>query len=120
MIGCMKCGKAFTYAKVVEEDATYDALLQRLVLDEHGSPSRIATSIEWAKELLNHFSPGDILVYLDGMYWRVHDAPLKYDGWFAKHDLARVPQLHDDDVKQILRDPRYWFDRERPDRHDDL
>ena len=119
MIGCMKCSKAFTYAKVVEEDTTYEELSRRIGLEASPQPNRIRVPTGWAKELLEHYVPGETLVYLDGMYWPVGATTLNYEGWFAKHDLARVPQLVDDDVQSILRNPQYWWDRERPNRHED-
>ena len=87
LIGCMKCNKAFTFAKVVEEDISYDALATRAGLDSRDQPNRIRVPIDWAKELLGEFTPGETLVYLDGMYWRTDATNLKYAGWFTEHNL---------------------------------
>jgi len=116
LIGCMKCSKAFTFAKVVQENTTYEELAARAGLPDQAPPGRISVPIDWAAPVLEEFSPGDILVYLDGCYWRLDDTKLRYDGWFAKHDLSRVPHTNEGDFKSVLRDPKYWWERELPNR----
>ena len=81
---------------------------------------------EWADgmaETLDCFNVGDIVVHLDGNYWTIDSENLDFEGYFAHHQLDRLPHadaLKDlDSLDAMLGDPRYWLDRELPDRERD-
>jgi hypothetical protein len=63
---------------------------------------------------------GDIVVYLDGSYWTADSTEVAFDGLYASHNLERLPHaeaLSDPaHLDRMLGNPRYWLDRERPDR----
>ena len=123
MIACSRCTKSFTFAEVRETEIPLIELGRREV-EARGlkwiSDEQIADWAEGMAETLACFEVGDIVVYLDGNYWTVDSTDIAFDGLYASHDLARLPHaeaLGDPaHLRRLLGNPRYWLDRERPDR----
>ena len=126
MIACSQCTKSFTFAEVRETETPLIELGRREV-EARGlkgiSDEQIADWAEGLAETLAYFEVGDIVVYLDGSYWTVDSTDIAFDGLYASHDLARLPHaeaLRDPaHLRRLLGNPRYWLDRERPDRERD-
>jgi predicted RNA-binding Zn-ribbon protein involved in translation (DUF1610 family) len=118
MISCIKCRKAFTFARVVEVDRTY-ADIVREDFAARGSDvdeEDIAHGAEWMANALADLAVGDIVVYLDGVYLKADTTNFVYDGWFAQHDFDRLPHAVALEQPSALRDmlgnKQYWLDRE--------
>lgn len=123
LIACSRCTKSFTYAEIRETDIPLVELGRREV-EARGlkdiSEEQIAEWAEGMAEDLAMFEVGDIVVYLDGCYWRLDETDIVFNGLYASHDLGRLPHaeaLSDPaHLDRMLGNPGYWFDRERPDR----
>ena len=123
MIPCSRCGKSFTFAEVREIEIPLIELGRREA-EARGlkgvSDEEITGWAEAMAEKLDCFEVGDIVAYLDGSYWAVDATDIAFDGYFASHNLARLPHaeaLGDPaHLDRVLGDPKYWFERERPDR----
>jgi hypothetical protein len=119
LICCSRCTKAFTYAVVRETD------ISLVELGRRDATARGFTSIadrdcaEWAtgmERALEPFRIGDLVVYLDGEYLALHAKRVRFDGYFATHDLDVLPHaeaLRDPEaLLRTLGDAAYWLDRE--------
>lgn len=126
MICCTKCGKAFVFGKVVEADATYESLI-RADYAQRGYSSvtdeEIQNDARMMEEMLAPFAVGETVIYLDGCYFSLGEAPIEFEGLYASHKLDRLPHAvaieQPNYLRQILGDTAYWFERERPDRQQD-
>jgi predicted RNA-binding Zn-ribbon protein involved in translation (DUF1610 family) len=121
LISCIKCRKAFTYARVIDVDRTY-ADIVREDFKSRGSDDDeedIVHGVQWMAEALAEFAVGDIVVYLDGSYLKLDTANFAYDGWFAQHDFDRLPHAealtNPATLRDTLGDQQYWLDRELTD-----
>lgn len=122
MISCSRCTKSFVFAEIREtqiplvELGWREAAARGLTVTEQ----EVAEWVEGMAEALAPFEVGDVIVYLDGEYWRLDATDIAFDGWFASHRLARLPHaeaLADPPLlRRVLGDSNYWFDRELPDR----
>jgi hypothetical protein len=123
LIACSLCGKSFTFAEVRETD------IPLVELGRREAAARGLTGISddevaaWAggmADTLDLFEVGDIVVYLDGEYWTVDSTDIAFDGYFARHQLDRLPHVEalsdPAHLNRVLGNPKYWFDRELPDR----
>ena len=123
LISCSKCAKAFTYAVVKETDVPLEELGRRDA-ERRGLTSVTDQECEaWAARMAEAFEPfevGDIVVYLDGEYWPLGTRNVRFEGYYATHDLVELPHakaLRDPNaLRAILGAKSYWFERERPDR----
>ena len=123
LIPCSGCGKSFTFAEVRETDASLVELGRREA-DRRGLTSVTDEEVEaWADsmaEALEHFEIGDVIVYLDGAYWKLDSVDVEFEGYFARHQLKKLPHaeaLEDSErLRNVLGNPDYWFERELPDR----
>ena len=123
LISCSRCAKAFTYA-VVKETEVPLAELGRREAKRRGLTSVTEQDHEaWAAgmaEALEPFRVGDIVVYLDGQYWLLGQRNVRFEGYYATHDLVELPHakaLRDPSaLGAILGEKAYWIDRERADR----
>lgn len=126
MIPCSRCGKAFTFAEVRETDLSLLELGRREA-EARGlkdiTEEQVADWAEGMAETLDYFEVGDIVVYLDGLYWRIDETDIVFKGFYAAHDLKRLPHAEalDDPAHLdcVLGDKSYWLDRELPDRNPD-
>lgn len=123
LIACATCRRAFVYAKVIEVDASYE----QLVPADHErrghaaiNESHIRHDAEVMEDMLSPFSVGDIIVYLDGLYHAVDDAPVEFDGMHAHHKLDQLPHAaaltRPEALREVLGEPDYWRSREHKDR----
>ncbi len=123
LITCSKCSKAFTYAEIKETDVPLIELGRREV-ERRGLTSVTKKEIEdWAlamQEDLAKFSVGQIVIYLDGEYLPIDEENIQLEGWYARHDLVRLPHYEALKNPQLLNDKlgdsSYWLSRELPDR----
>jgi hypothetical protein len=121
LIPCLTCKRVFTFGRVVDHDN-----LHQLVLQDNAArglklnPSEVDGTIEWWELTLEAFPVGATVVYLDGSYFDVGDTDVAYDGWFASHDLKRLPHaealIDPARLNGILGEKSYWLARELPDR----
>jgi hypothetical protein len=123
LISCTECRKAFTFARVVEVDTDYETFVRQ---DrgrgefEHSDDEirRQAEMLEW---MLEPFSPGQKIVYLDGAYFALDEAVEDFEGVYASHNFSELPHAlalkNSAHLNALLGDKDYWFDRERPDRN---
>lgn len=123
MISCSQCAKAFVFAEIRESQVPLEELGRREA-ERRGLSSITQEEVtEWAEgmaEALAPFDVGDVIVYLDGEYFRVNDINVRFEGYFASHDLKQLP--HAEALEQpgrlleCLGDSNYWLSRELPDR----
>lgn len=118
LIGCIKCRKTFTFARVVDVDRSYadivreDFTARGAAFDDED----VENGAEWMAAALADTAVGDIVVYLDGAFLRLDTTNFAYDGWFAQHDFDQLP--HAQALKQptalqdTLGDKEYWLERE--------
>src|SRR3546814_5060445 len=71
-------------------------------------------------EALDEFEVGDVVVYLDGHYWKRDAVNIVFGGYYVTLSLKRLPHaeaLSDPALlDRVLGDKDYWLKRERPDR----
>jgi hypothetical protein len=124
LIACSKCLRPFTFAEVRETDVPIAELGWREAkargLSSNVTEEKIAEWAEGMIEALDPFDIGDIVIYLDGSYWTVDSTNIEFTGYFAKHQLERLPHaeaLADESrLRAILGDKNYWLEREDADR----
>jgi hypothetical protein len=89
---CLRCRKAFTFARGIEVEET----LEELALRDFGPDTDSDLLADWVadmRSLLAKVEVGERYVYLDG---RVHPARLgsvEFSGWYASHRFAHLPQV---------------------------
>lgn len=123
LFSCVKCRKAFTFAEGVEINASWEEMA-RLDIANGGwkteSDEEAAAWIEGMKVVLRGVQPGKQYVILDGRVMERTAGKLKFDGWYARHELDGAPQeqaLKDPKVVEtMLSNQQYWRSRELPDR----
>ena len=126
MIPCMECGKSFVFAKIVEVDATYEALIRK-DFARRGltdlEPEDFKHSAEWMRAAMEPLHVDETIVYLDGCYFPVDSVGVEFEGNFAFHQFERLPHAlareQPTHLRAVLGERKYWFERERPDRSDD-
>lgn len=123
MIACSKCTKSFIFAEVREIDEPLIDLVRREAAIRGLTSLTEADFLDWAEsmtEALAPFAHGDVVVYLDGVYWPVDSTNIEFTGFYASHKLARLPHaeaLSDPGhLRAVLGEKSYWTERERPDR----
>jgi hypothetical protein len=119
LIPCAHCRKSFTYAQVVEFDRSYSDLARVNLADHEAEESEIEDLASWMERAVARFRCGDVVVYLDGAYHHHAERDLRFEGWFAEHDLPVLPHAEArtrNDLDGVLGKAAYWFDRELPDR----
>jgi hypothetical protein len=124
LISCVHCRKAFTFAEVVDVDRTYRELCtadfgsKGIELDE----ADLNDAAAWMADAVASLRLGEIVVYLDGVYFPLEERDVQFDGAFAAHDLPRLPHAEaiarPGVLLEKLGDKRYWYDREHPHRGD--
>jgi len=123
LICCTECGKAFTYGKVVEVDATYEGLI-RADYERRGfddiTDDEIQDEARMMADILAGFAIGETIIYLDGCYLPLAQAPIAFDGVFASHSFDRLPHADalqaPERLSAALGVKSYWLAREKPDR----
>jgi hypothetical protein len=122
LFSCQGCRKAFTFARALETDESWESLARRDLL---GSWRKEPTDLDvqrWVKamqSLLADVEPGKSYVTLDGNFLPTDLAGLEIDGWYAHHDLDFVPHvaaLQDRSVvTDLLANKKYWLENRLPD-----
>ena len=112
---CTNCRKAFTFARGVELEQTWEQLARRdLVGRRIGAPSRedVARCVKTMQTILWDVEVGRQYVCLDGLIIRADAPGVDLRGWYADHRHAFVPQtaaLDDSSVvENILSNVEYW------------
>jgi hypothetical protein len=124
---CMKCRKAFTFAKAVRLDSSLEELarLEHKRMGARTAPSDddIAEMVERMNLLLEPIEDeDDTFVYFDGyliatfyddLFRSGKEEPLPIRGMHRDHELAEVPHLRFRDDPSLaesswLSDPEYW------------
>ena len=125
LISCIDCRKPFVFAQVAEIDRTYQDIV-RMDFKSRGyepDPETIENCALWMAEAVAELQLGEIVVYLDGCYFPVHQQAIEFEGDYAFHQFDRLPHAMaletTDALRNMLGEKSYWFDRERPDRQDD-
>lgn len=126
MISCIDCRRGFIFARIVEVDSTYEAVLTTDARNR-GLKAVTAAAIRdyaaWMSEALAPFPIGATIVYLDGDYFQADATNIQFEGLYARHDLDRLPHAisleQPNYLREVLGDPSYWRERERPDRNID-
>ena len=115
---CADCRKAFTFARAVEVDESWEELARRdLVGAWNESPTEedVAEWIGAMQELLADVEVGRQYVCLDGLILPTDAGEARFCGWHAEHDLDFVPQvaaLDDESVlEDVLANEAYWQSR---------
>lgn len=126
LISCMKCRKAFTFARVVDVDRSY-ADIVREDFASRGSDvdeDEVRHGAEWMADAFADLTVGDTVVYLDGSYLLVGTTNFAYDGWHAQHDFDRLPHAtaleQPDALRSTLGVRQYWDERELVDDDPDV
>ena len=118
LFSCMKCRKAFTFARVIDIDRSYVDIVSEDFSrrDIEASDDDIQESAAWMTDAFADLRVGDIVVYLDGAYLSVDTTNFAYDGWYAQHDFDRLPHAialeQPNALQATLGDKDYWLERE--------
>jgi hypothetical protein len=118
LIACSRCRKSFTFAEVRQTNVPLVELGRREAISRGLAPPASDNLTRWAEamsETLDVFDVGDQVVYLDGAYWTVDATRIEFDGYFAHHELARLPHAEalsePNRLSMILGSPAYWHER---------
>src|SRR5579863_7492987 len=113
---CTNCRKAFTFARSVEVNASWEELAHR---DLDGKYGRDPTEVDirgWIaamQELHADVEPGQQYVCLDGVFIPTDAAGIEFQAWHSEHHLDFVPHVRaceDYSVKEeILSNRDYWL-----------
>ncbi len=93
---CMDCRKAFTFANAIEVEQSWEQLAVRDITSKGGHPPDEDDVGEWVeamKALHAEVELGQEYVYIDGMYVPSSADKVEFEGWYASHELAYVPQV---------------------------
>ena len=118
---CTDCRKAFTFARGVEVDETWEGIAARDLKCRSGRDAAADELREWVdamKVILKGIRVGGRYVILDGWIIDVDAESVGIEGWHSVHQLPFVPQvkaLKDQVVlRDILANERYWVERRVP------
>jgi hypothetical protein len=112
---CIMCRKAFTFARAVEIDATWDDLARQDLRTTRKREPMDHDVNRWMgamQELLQAIEVGKQYVCFDGHIIATDAKGVRINGWHRQHDLSFVPQikaLTDPTIDQtILSSRAYW------------
>jgi hypothetical protein len=120
LLTCDKCGKAFTFGKVVEIDADLDDLIRADLAKRGYSKRDVKEFAGPARELmdivLSDLEKDVEYVYLDGVLIPIDaEGPIEFEGMHSRHWLDSLPHLglrsDPDALAGSLADPEYWESR---------
>ncbi len=119
LFSCSKCRKAFSFAKVVEINKTWQELAREDLYNynkQEPDNDSISNWVENMKGMTEHIELGKNYVYLDGYFIPTDEEYFEVEGWKSKHDFIKVPQveaLEDPTViDQVLSNSDYWLKNE--------
>jgi hypothetical protein len=114
---CMKCRKAFTFARGVELDESWEEWASHDIRGFEMEPTDEAV-VDWVESMqayLDGVMVGKQYVALDGCVIPTDANSLDFDGWKSHHRFDFVPQvaaLEDASiVKTVLSNVDYWETR---------
>ena len=112
---CIKCRKAFTFARGVQVDESWQDLARRDLTKYWGEKPTQRDVARWVaamKELLADVEVGGRYVCLDWTVIHVEAAKVRFDGLHSHHDLKYVPQVaalkNRSIVEKVLSNREYW------------
>ena len=116
---CLRCRRAFTFARAVEIDAGLEDLARTHLTGFLGWAPQPRESADWIDEMAILLDPvilGHEYVYLDGIYVDTQEQAIAIEGWHSRHELPYVPHvkaMEDPSVlDHTLRNELYWRGRE--------
>lgn len=116
LFSCIECRKAFTFARGVSVDTSWEELARRDQTNygEESIPQEdIDRWVSTMKELLAEVKVGAKYVCLDGAIIPADAGVIQFEGWHSRHDLDFVPQVAALDdrsiVKDLLSNVKYWL-----------
>jgi hypothetical protein len=113
---CITCRKAFTFARGVEIDATWEGLAQRDLRTwssgEEPDDDDVRHWVETMRGMLAQVEVGRTYVCLDGTVIPIDASRVAFEGWHSRHAFDFVPQvraLTDVRVREgVLGSRAYW------------
>lgn len=118
LIICPKCRKAYTFAVVAPCDLTWEELAHHDLdtrYDEPPEDEDIEIWIDYMRAEMEGLEEGQLCVYIDGNYIPANLENFEFDGIYAHHQFARVPQVEgltsDEAVGETLASYEYWTER---------
>lgn len=118
---CTSCRKAFTFARAVEVDESWEELARRDIESGWGTtPSEqdIAQWIDAMQALHSNIELGKQYVCLDGLFISTDEPGVDFDGWHSRHQLDFVPHVKACEdylvMEEILSNREYWIQNAFP------
>jgi len=115
---CPICRKAFTFARAEKVKLSWEQLAHRDLDGKWGrdpSPEEVVEWIDFMKILTKDVELGREYAYIDGWVFPVDERDLWFEGWHARHELERIPQvvaLEDRTyLERTLGSQEYWRSR---------
>ncbi|MCA9035352.1 MAG: hypothetical protein KDA91_09485 [Planctomycetaceae bacterium] len=122
LFSCVTCCKAFTFAKGVELDATWEEVATEAIRnswEEEPTAEDVASWVEAMQELLECVEVGETYVYLDGAVIPADVDGVEFEGWHSLHKLDMLPQVeaiqNPSIVDDVLANKEYWMQTALPD-----
>jgi hypothetical protein len=112
---CMACRKAFSFARGVEIDGTWEGLAQKDLRRWSGAEpdeDEVRQWVEVMQRMLADVEVGGTYVCLDGTVISSDRSSVAFEGWHSRHAFDFVPHLEAlNDVRvrdQVLGSRAYW------------
>ncbi len=111
----LTCRKAFTFARGVLIEQSLEEIAYQDLLKWGSEPNwdEVEQWMDGMRELLSVVEEDREYVCLDGSFIPSDAKSIRFQGWYAAHDLPFVPQVRarlDPRVEaEILGNPKYWF-----------
>jgi len=106
LIACSQCRKSFTFAEVRETDIPLLELGRREA-EARGlkdiTDEEVADWAEGMADRLSHFEIGDIVVYLDGLYWRIDETDIAFNALVTPVGVQVLKRLGTYENRRICR-----------------
>ena len=115
LFSCIECRKAFTFARAVEVEHSWEELAVRDLRGRCGQEPAAKEVAEWVRlmqGMLADVELGRRYVYFDGAFVPADLRGVTLDGWFAFHDLDLLPHveatLESKWIDDVLGSAEYW------------
>src|SRR5262245_36933921 len=96
LFSCIECRKAFTFARGVKVETTWQTLARRDRTNFWGKTPKRTEVAQWVaimKDLLADVEEGQRYVIFDGAVIPADVDAIEFDGWHSHHELDFVPQV---------------------------